>query len=543
MLLAFMGISLVPLLCFGYIALNNLKTVSNYLSKSTFILGDVAVKESTSDLEKLGAALIKQKAVDVARQIEIYMNAHPSMTLADLRADKTFHKIAVQSVGETGYTAIVDANRFVIVVHEFPAYEGKDLNGLKTSLPSFWSVVEPSAGGKSSSGTYDWIEPNGSIRQKYAYIAPISAVTADGKRGLTLWATTYINEFSKPVVELKNRFAAATATNNVYLSRKLSAAHGIFIGIFIALLSLSAGVSFLLSKKITNPIRTLAEWAEAVGEGNFESKVEIKTGDELEVLANSFNKMASDLKKFIDEVERTAVEKEALKIKTKFISMVSHELRTPLMVIKEGIGIVLDGSAGEISADQKLFLETAKRNVDRLHRLINEVLDFAKFKSGKMEFKIVENDINATIKEVADAQEIVAQGKGLYLRTELAPDLGKIEFDCDKTIQVLTNLINNALKFTAQGGITITSAKDGHFVRVAVKDTGEGIKEEDIHKVFQEFQQVGAEKYGKSGGTGLGLAISKEIIEAHNGKIWVDSKYGVGTEFIFTLPASGASES
>ncbi|MCX7716417.1 MAG: HAMP domain-containing histidine kinase [Endomicrobia bacterium] len=228
--------------------------------------------------------------------------------------------------------------------------------------------------------------------------------------------------------------------------------------------------------------------------------------------------------------------KEAMEVKTRFTSMVSHELRTPLTAIKEGISIVLDGSAGEINDEQRDFLGTAKRNVDRLLRLINEVLDFVKLEAGKMEFRLSESDINKAIKEVVETQKLVAQQKGLYMKAELAENLPIIKFDYDKIIQVLTNLTNNALKFSEKGGITVSSVLEGGYIKVSVIDTGPGIKEDDLPKVFKEFQQVGDEKYWKPGGTGLGLVICKEIIMNHNGKIWVESKYGEGTKFIFILP-------
>jgi len=229
---------------------------------------------------------------------------------------------------------------------------------------------------------------------------------------------------------------------------------------------------------------------------------------------------------------------EATEKKSKFTSMVSHELRTPLTAIKEGVAIVLDGSAGEINEDQKDFLDTAKRNVDRLHRLINDVLDFTKLESGKVEFRMEDNDINETIEEVVETQKAVAEGSGLYLKTELSPEIEKIRFDSDKIVQVLNNLINNAIKFTDKGGITITSGKDmdGKAVRVQVEDTGTGIKKENLSRLFVEFQQLGADAYRKPGGTGLGLAICKQIIEGHGGTIRAESEEGRGSKFIFTLP-------
>ncbi len=151
-----------------------------------------------------------------------------------------------------------------------------------------------------------------------------------------------------------------------------------------------------------------------------------------------------------------------------------------------------------------------------MHRLINDVLDFTKLESGKVEFRMEENDINKTIEEVVATQKPVAGGKGLYLKTSLSPDIEKIKFDADRIVQVLTNLINNAIKFTAKGGITVKSSKDaeGKAVRVQVEDTGPGIRKEDVSKLFVEFQQVGGSKYRKPGGTGLGLAICKQIVTA-----------------------------
>lgn len=273
----------------------------------------------------------------------------------------------------------------------------------------------------------------------------------------------------------------------------------------------------------------------------------MKRSDEVGELANAFNRMIVDLKgtmvsrdKYAQEVEeRKKVEeqlKEVMAIKSKFTSVVSHELRTPLTAIKEGIGIVLDGSAGEINEDQRDFLDTAKRNVDRLHRLINDILDFTKLESGRMEFRMKENDINQVIKDVVEVQKTPAEAKGLYLKMEPFPEMRKVTFDYDRIVQVITNLVNNAIKFTEKGGITIRSLREDQWIRVEVKDTGMGIKEEDIPKLFASFQQVGESTYHRTDSTGLGLAICKEIIEAHQGRILVESVYGEGSSFIFTLP-------
>jgi PAS domain S-box-containing protein len=229
---------------------------------------------------------------------------------------------------------------------------------------------------------------------------------------------------------------------------------------------------------------------------------------------------------------------EVMETKSKFTSVVSHELRTPLTAIKEGINIVLDGSAGEINAEQKDFLDTAKRNVDRLARLINDVLDFQKLEAGKAQFNFKDNDINELVLEIERTMHALIKTKGLDLIVKLDENLPVFRFDRDKIIQVITNLVNNAIKFTEKGCITLTTVKEGNSVRVIVEDTGPGVKQEDIPRLFQSFEQLGDVK-DRKGGTGLGLAISKELIEKHGGTIRVESDAGAGTKFIFTLPRYG----
>ena len=235
---------------------------------------------------------------------------------------------------------------------------------------------------------------------------------------------------------------------------------------------------------------------------------------------------------------RKAEEKanEAVKIKSEFTSMVSHELRTPLTAIKEGIAIVLDGSAGSVNDEQKDFLDTAKRNVDRLARLINDVLDFQKLEAGRVDFNIEKDDLNEIVRNVQKEMGYLTKQKGLDFILNLDEKLPKASFDRDKIVQVLANLINNAVKFTDKGSITITTDREGNAVRVSVKDTGTGIAKEDMPKLFHKFEQLTKGTYRKTGGTGLGLAISKGIITGHKGKIWAESKPGRGATFYFILP-------
>lgn len=229
--------------------------------------------------------------------------------------------------------------------------------------------------------------------------------------------------------------------------------------------------------------------------------------------------------------------KSMYEIQKDFTSTVSHELRTPLASIKSTVDLVLGGDPGPLTDDQTRFLTLTKQGVDRLNRLINDILDLTKLESGKSSLQIGFNDLKTMIQETVNIQKQAAEAKGLYLKIGDFPDIEPIPFDTDKLYQVLSNLISNAIKFTETGGITIScsSVPEHNHVKVCVQDTGHGIKEEDLEKLFQKFQQLGDPQQQVSG-TGLGLAICKEIIGRHGGKIWAESEEGKGACFIFLLP-------
>ena len=241
----------------------------------------------------------------------------------------------------------------------------------------------------------------------------------------------------------------------------------------------------------------------------------------------------------VDITERKKAEEEtkrAAQIKSDFVSMVSHELRTPLTAIREGVNILSDGTAGKLTSMQKNFINLTQRNVERLSRLINDVLDFQKLESGKVVFNMTRGDINAIAREVKKTMAPVARARGLKIIVETDEKMPEFKFDKDRIMQVVMNIADNAIKYTEKGSVTITTFyEDAKTVKFAVKDTGVGIKKSDISKLFQRFEQLGRED-GKTGGSGLGLAICKDIIEKHGGRIWVESKIGKGSDVSFVLP-------
>jgi len=224
------------------------------------------------------------------------------------------------------------------------------------------------------------------------------------------------------------------------------------------------------------------------------------------------------------------------KLKDEFIGTISHELRTPLSITKEGISLILDNVAGPTNEQQIKILTTAKNNIDRLARIINDLLDISKIESGKAGLRIETFDTVSLVKEAVSGFEAKIRNKGLELSVDLPKEGVVINGDKDAVMQVLTNLFSNSLRFTKQGRIEISVKDREEMVEFSVSDTGIGIVEEDMPKLFEKFQQFSRTSGPGDKGTGLGLAIAKGIVNMHKGKIWAESEPGKGTRIAFTLP-------
>ncbi len=229
-------------------------------------------------------------------------------------------------------------------------------------------------------------------------------------------------------------------------------------------------------------------------------------------------------------------QKHALEVKSEMISMVSHELRTPLHTIKESISVVLEGLTGPVNEEQLDVLQTAQQCIDRLTRLINNVLDFQKMEAGISDLDFERKDLNEIVRGIAEIERPAAQKKGLLLDLEICDSALVAKIDADKIIQVLTNLIHNAIKFTEKGSVVISTEKLGHEVKISILDTGIGFSEDEAEKIFSKFGQTETARRLFPQGTGLGLAISKKIITQHCGKIWAESKKPLGSVFSIVLP-------
>ena len=234
--------------------------------------------------------------------------------------------------------------------------------------------------------------------------------------------------------------------------------------------------------------------------------------------------------------------KEIDRMKTDFILNISHELRTPLTIIRETVSQLLDGILGETTEEQSEFLHVCMGDIDRLGRIINSLLDISRIEAKKLEARTELVDMVELARGISSSFCSSAKEKGIELKVSSSEETIEVYADRDKTIQVFTNLVGNALKFTEAGSIEISVVDKGDWVECSVVDTGIGIAEENLGRVFDRFQQFGIGNGAGEQGTGLGLSIAKGIVEAHGGKIWADSNLGEGSRFSFALPKYGQDE-
>lgn len=259
------------------------------------------------------------------------------------------------------------------------------------------------------------------------------------------------------------------------------------------------------------------------------------------------------------EIKETNLKLEKLeRLKSEFISIVSHELRTPLTSIKNSLDILMTGKCGEINDAGSKFLNMAKRNVQRLAGIINDLLDLSKIEAGKMDFHFKNINIHQVIDYVKSTLSILAKDKNIELITDETDSLPEIFADSQRLEQVLTNLVSNAIKFTPEDKKIIISSKltnaenievhpyfqeeieklKGDYIIVSVKDEGIGIAEKDLLHAFDKFAQIENSLSRKVGGSGLGLPIAKQLLDAHNGAIWCSSQLEKGSEFSFAIPVA-----
>jgi len=393
----------------------------------------------------------------------------------------------------------------------------------------------------------DQIERTTGLFETYRYIVQ-NALSRGGEEGLERLASVsnLTEDLTNGIISAVDRVLLINEENiNVSLSKleeKGDTAGK--LALIICSLSILIGVSsyFYLRRTISTPVRLLEKATHHVSKGEFDYQVPIHSQDEFESLARSFNDMAARLKE-LDE------------LKADFISLLSHELRTPLSIMREAVSLLKDEVLGKIGDRQREFLIILSQEVEKMISFVNELLDLSRLEAGRLPIETFPMDVEELIDESLKKIRPLLLDKKIEAEVDIAPQIPRVVADGVRVDQVLTNLMDNAIKFTANGGriqigVEVSDdrgAEEGkhvrgargkqRFVRVMVSDNGEGIGDDEKRYVFDKFYQARAGKGSNTKGSGLGLSISKRIVEAHGGSIWFTSAAGKGSSFYFTLPA------
>jgi HAMP domain-containing protein len=274
---------------FGKVRIMSVKDIG---SESLKELSTTSSKESKSSLDKLGEKIIREKAIDVAAQIEIFIKTHPKLKKEDLNKDLWLKSIAVQKVGETGYTAIHD-NMGINYFHANPQIVGTDLHDLSTKLPAFWKILEAGLKGPAS-GYYDWKDADGKIRPKYMYLASVKDTD------LIVAATTYIDEFSRPSRVMEGRMKQIESR---YLEAYENRIKIFYVVILCVLLILLVRIYFY-ARSVIGPIHYLSEVADKISMGELDTPIQIKEKGEVGVLAESIERMQTSVKAAIERLQK-----------------------------------------------------------------------------------------------------------------------------------------------------------------------------------------------------------------------------------------------
>jgi signal transduction histidine kinase len=240
---------------------------------------------------------------------------------------------------------------------------------------------------------------------------------------------------------------------------------------------------------------------------------------------------------FISQIQDITERKNIERGKAEFLTMVSHELRTPVTALRGALGILAAGAAGELPPKAQALAALADRNADRLHRLVNDILDIEKIESGAFAYRRTDIDLNPLVTQAA--VELRPYADQYQVKIDVRSDLPRayLHADADRLMQVLANLISNAVKHSPSGGtIDVHVTRTDQSIRVNVTDHGDGIPEEFRPHIFEKFAQANWTATNRKGGSGLGLNISRAIIQHHGGILAFDTKLGVGTTFYFELP-------
>lgn len=321
--------------------------------------------------------------------------------------------------------------------------------------------------------------------------------------------------------------------------------------LLLAGLGVALFATILVRHRVVRPLEELRQGVERIRGGDLSARLDLKTGDELEVLSREFNEMAKNLREAYSGLEMKVAERtEALTIsnrkleeasahKSQFLARVNHELRTPISAVIGYARLILRETEGQISPLQRENLQDLQHNAERLLAMINDLLDLAKIEAGRMEVNTEPVNIYELVNQALSTVAPMLKQDLVRIDRDLDPDLPSVNTDPEKLRQILVNLLGNAVKFTERGDIKISAARRDNRLELAVSDTGIGIDKGEQEHIFEEFRQVAATGSQTHAGSGLGLAIVKKFSHLLGGDVAVESEAGRGSTFTVTIPLDG----
>lgn len=298
--------------------------------------------------------------------------------------------------------------------------------------------------------------------------------------------------------------------------------------IFATCIAMTLG--YFLSMALTDKVGAVREAAHAIARGQLRTRLQVSGRDEVAELAVAFNEMADQLEVAADK------QRELEQLRRNLVAWVGHDLRTPLASVRAMVEALADGMVDD-PATQDRYLRTAKRDIHALAMLIDNLFEMAQIDAGGLSLDRQLNTLSDLLSDTLEGFQGLAAEKGVNLGGEVEPGIDPIWMDARLIGRVLTNLVGNAIRHTPSGGtVQIYARPIRGAVEVTVRDTGEGIRREDLPRIFDQFYRGEKSRSRTTGGTGLGLAIAKSFVDAHGGHITVTSEPGHGTEFTFVLP-------
>jgi two-component system, NarL family, sensor histidine kinase DegS len=523
-LFLFLGLMIIAMGIIGVITNINIRHLGDYALETSTNLGQRAIEDSTNHLNQLGEEIIKQKSKDVAKQVEMYLESHPWMSMSEMRVNEELREIVVQPVGTTGYTTLIDPVDATIIIHKFPGQE-KNLDSLKDVLPTFWALLKSSAGVEFTAGYYDWLEVDGSINQKYAGIETINIY--DGL-SLNLWATTYIKEFSVPAALTEKEINAAIAESGAYLKRNVLDIQNILLIIFTVLALIVTGLALLLSRVITRPIQALKKGAESIGHGDLDFELKIKNQDELGDLANSFNIMASDLKNYTEELKNSAVEKlekerqiqENLHMYVRKVGQAQEDERK--RIARELHDETIQALVVVSRELEDLATGNGKSTITDTRNEIRKIIDNLRRFSQELRPSILDDlGLIPAVKWLASEMK---KSYGIKVETEITGSQHPLSPEIELMIfRITQEALTNVRRHSQASKIEFKLAYQDKNVNIIIRDDGKGFKVPD--------KLSDLTKKGK-----LGLVGIQERAELLGGTVKIDTMPGKGTTLSIDIP-------